>query len=105
MTDTPLLDRVSGPADMKALTDADLALGYLNADNFLGGEMKLRRDLSEAALGKLAAKLSVISASRMQKGRSSRSGPAYRRSFVIMSEPYLSTVTVSRIYSYFVTLF
>jgi 1-deoxy-D-xylulose-5-phosphate synthase len=25
MTDTPLLDRVSGPADMKALTDADLA--------------------------------------------------------------------------------
>ncbi len=25
MTDSPLLDRVSGPADMKALTDADLA--------------------------------------------------------------------------------
>ena len=25
MTDTPLLDRVSGPADMKALTDSDLA--------------------------------------------------------------------------------
>ena len=41
------------------VTDADLALGYLNADNFLGGEMKLRRDLSEAALGRLAAKLKL----------------------------------------------
>ncbi|MEQ1776277.1 MAG: hydantoinase/oxoprolinase family protein [Burkholderiales bacterium] len=41
------------------VTDADLALGYLNADNFLGGEMKLRRDLAEQALGKLAAKLKL----------------------------------------------
>ena len=41
------------------VTDADLVLGYLNADNFLGGEMKLRRDLAEAALGKLAAKLKL----------------------------------------------
>jgi N-methylhydantoinase A len=41
------------------VTDADLALGYLNADNFLGGEMKLRRDLADAALGKLAAKLKL----------------------------------------------
>ena len=41
------------------VTDADLALGYLNADNFLGGEMKLRRDLAAQALGKLAAKLKL----------------------------------------------
>ncbi len=41
------------------VTDADLVLGYLNADNFLGGAMKLRRDLAEAALGKLAAKLKL----------------------------------------------
>jgi N-methylhydantoinase A len=26
------------------VTDADLVLGFLNADNFLGGEMKLKRD-------------------------------------------------------------
>lgn len=41
------------------VTDADLVLGYLNADNFLGGEMKLRRDLAVAALQKLAAKLKM----------------------------------------------
>ena len=41
------------------VTDADLVLGYLNADNFLGGAMKLRRDLAEAALGRLAAKLKL----------------------------------------------
>ena len=41
------------------VTDADLVLGYLNADNFLGGEMKLRRDLAEAALAKLAAQLKM----------------------------------------------
>ncbi len=41
------------------VTDADLALGYLNADNFLGGEMKLRRDLAQQALEKLAAKLKL----------------------------------------------
>lgn len=41
------------------VTDADLVLGYLNADNFLGGEMKLRKDLSLAALQKLAAKLKL----------------------------------------------
>ena len=39
------------------VTDADLVLGYLNAENFLGGEMKLRRDLAEAALAKLAERL------------------------------------------------
>jgi len=41
------------------VTDADLALGYLNADNFLGGEMKLQRDLADAALNKLAVKLKL----------------------------------------------
>jgi N-methylhydantoinase A len=41
------------------VTDADLLLGYLNADNFLGGEMKLRRDLADAALGKLATQLKL----------------------------------------------
>lgn len=39
------------------VTDADLVLGYLNADNFLGGEMKLREDLALAALRKLATEL------------------------------------------------
>ena len=41
------------------VTDADLVLGYLNPDNFLGGTMKLRRDLAEAALEKLAATLKL----------------------------------------------
>ncbi|MCC7485907.1 MAG: hydantoinase/oxoprolinase family protein [Burkholderiales bacterium] len=41
------------------VTDADLALGYLNAENFLGGEMKLRRELADAALRGLAAKLGL----------------------------------------------
>jgi len=39
------------------VTDADLVLGYLNADNFLGGEMKLRKDLALAALQPIAARL------------------------------------------------
>ena len=41
------------------VTDADLVLGYLNADNFLGGEMKLRKDLALAALHKLADTLEL----------------------------------------------
>ena len=41
------------------VTDADLTLGYLNPDNFLGGAMKLRRDLAQAALQKLATKLKL----------------------------------------------
>ena len=41
------------------VTDADLVLGYLNADNFLGGEMKLRKDLALAALQKLATRLKL----------------------------------------------
>ncbi len=39
------------------VTDADLVLGYLNADNFLGGEMKLRKDHALAALQKIADRL------------------------------------------------
>ncbi len=41
------------------VTDADLALGYLNPDNFLGGEMKLRTDLAQTALQKLATELKL----------------------------------------------
>jgi N-methylhydantoinase A len=41
------------------VTDADLVLGYLDADNFLGGEMKLRQELALAALHALAAPLKL----------------------------------------------
>lgn len=41
------------------VTDADLVLGYLNADNFLGGEMKLRKDLAITALQELATRLKL----------------------------------------------
>ena len=41
------------------VTDADLALGYLNADFFLGGAMKIDRAATEAALGGLATALGV----------------------------------------------
>ena len=46
----PIRDRrATGRAAPRAtVTDADLVLGYLNADNFLGGEMKLRRDLARS---------------------------------------------------------
>ena len=48
------------------VTDADLVLGYLDPKNFLGGEMELRVDLAEAALGRLAEKLgmSVVDVAR-----------------------------------------
>ena len=39
------------------VTDANLYLGRLHADRFLGGAMKLRDDLAEQALTKLAAQL------------------------------------------------
>ncbi len=42
--------------DMPTVTDADLVLGYLNADYFLGGNMKLRKDLAEKAIEKHIAK-------------------------------------------------
>ena len=41
------------------VTDADLALGYLNADFFLGGAMKIDRAATETALGDLATALGV----------------------------------------------
>ena len=41
------------------VTDADLVLGYLDADAFLGGEMKLRQDLALSALKALAAPLKL----------------------------------------------
>src|SRR3984957_14229232 len=40
--------------DKPTVTDADLVLGYLSADNFLGGDMKLDRAGAEKQLGKLA---------------------------------------------------
>src|SRR3954447_2418820 len=39
------------------VTDADLVLGYLSADNFLGGEMKLDLGGAQKKLGELAKKL------------------------------------------------
>jgi N-methylhydantoinase A len=38
------------------VTDADLILGYLNPDNYLGGKMKLKRELAEKALLEKVAK-------------------------------------------------
>ncbi len=43
------------------VTDADLSLGYLNADFFLGGVMKIDGAATEAAFGKLAMSLGVES--------------------------------------------
>ncbi|HEY2032174.1 MAG TPA: hydantoinase/oxoprolinase family protein [Rhizomicrobium sp.] len=39
------------------VTDADLLLGLLDADNFLGGDMKLDRPAAETAMGRLAKAL------------------------------------------------
>ncbi len=41
------------------VTDANLVLGLLDADNFLGGEMKLDKAAAERAVGELAAKLDL----------------------------------------------
>jgi N-methylhydantoinase A len=41
------------------VTDADLTLGYLNADFFLGGAMKIDAAATSAAFGKLAGALGV----------------------------------------------
>jgi N-methylhydantoinase A len=41
------------------VTDADLLLGLIDADNFLGGEMKLDLAATEAALGRLGAELGI----------------------------------------------
>ncbi|WP_137391163.1 hydantoinase/oxoprolinase family protein [Rhodoligotrophos defluvii] len=42
-----------------AVTDANLLLGYLDPDNFLGGRRKLDRAAAEAAVDRLAAKLGL----------------------------------------------
>ena len=41
------------------VTDADLSLGYLNADFFLGGEMQIDRAACDGALSRLASALAV----------------------------------------------
>jgi N-methylhydantoinase A len=41
------------------VTDADLALGYLDPDNFLGGRMRLDRELALRALAALGTKLGM----------------------------------------------
>jgi N-methylhydantoinase A len=41
------------------VTDADLVLGYLNPDSFLGGRMRLDRDLALHQLGRLGASLGL----------------------------------------------
>jgi N-methylhydantoinase A len=48
------------------VTDADLILGLIDADNFLGGDMKLDRPAADAAIGRLAMDLSIspVQASR-----------------------------------------
>jgi len=49
------------------VTDADLLLGYLNADYFLGGKMRLNRDLAAAAIAASVAKplaLDTVAAAR-----------------------------------------
>lgn len=41
------------------VTDANVVLGIVDPDYFLGGKMKLRRDLAEAAVGTIAERLGV----------------------------------------------
>ncbi len=41
------------------VTDADLVLGLINADNFLGGDMPLDRPAAESAIGRLANALGI----------------------------------------------
>jgi N-methylhydantoinase A len=41
------------------VTDADLHLGFLDPDFFLGGSMKLRRDLAEQAIARLGGRLGL----------------------------------------------
>ena len=48
------------------VTDADLMLGLIDADNFLGGDMKLDRPAMEAAMGRLGDALGI---SRVQAAR------------------------------------
>ncbi|MFI0486716.1 hydantoinase/oxoprolinase family protein [Actinomadura sp. 9N215] len=56
---------VPGPAaygrggDQPTVTDADLVLGHLDPDHFLGGEMPLRADLATAAIAALGEPLGL----------------------------------------------
>jgi N-methylhydantoinase A/oxoprolinase/acetone carboxylase beta subunit len=45
--------------DQPTVTDANLLLGYLAPDFFLGGRMRLERDLAAAAVGQLASSLGM----------------------------------------------
>lgn len=44
---------------LPTVTDADLVLGYLDADHFLGGAMKLDLDAARAAIGSLGSQLGM----------------------------------------------
>jgi len=48
-----------GKGDKPTITDANLILGYLNPDNFLGGRMRLDKQKSVAAMRPLADKLGM----------------------------------------------
>jgi N-methylhydantoinase A len=50
------------------VTDADLVLGYLGADSFLGGDMPLDRAAAEAAVGKRLARPTGLSIERVASG-------------------------------------
>lgn len=48
-----------GKGERPTITDANLILGYLNPDNFLGGKMRLDKDKALAAMQPLADKLGM----------------------------------------------
>jgi N-methylhydantoinase A len=48
-----------GKGNEPTITDANLILGYLNPDNFLGGKMRLDKDRSIEAMSPLAEKLGM----------------------------------------------
>ena len=50
------------------VTDADVVLGVVNPDNFLGGRMKLRADLARAAIDEMIAKPLGISVEEAASG-------------------------------------
>jgi N-methylhydantoinase A len=45
--------------DTPTVTDADLVLGYLNPDYFLGGKLQLHKRLAQAALAQVGARLGM----------------------------------------------
>ena len=50
--------------EMATVTDADVVLGYLNPDYFLGGKMRLEREKSEAAIATALAERLGVSVER-----------------------------------------